>query len=105
MIKQRIQVYADSDTKRRIELAAAKRDVAVTEYCLNAILVRLGEDELLTTDIVEIPINVHLEATIFDNLSDLHQRILKYRNGIPIDIDAVLDQVRHEREDEIIGLY
>jgi hypothetical protein len=33
MEKQRIQVYADPELKRRIELAAAKHNVPVTEYC------------------------------------------------------------------------
>ena len=47
MHKQRIQVYVDRETKRRIELAAAIFDVPVTEYCLTAIRQELTDDDLL----------------------------------------------------------
>jgi uncharacterized protein (DUF1778 family) len=43
MNKQRIQVYADPETKRRIELAAAKHETSVTEYCLAAIEQQLAD--------------------------------------------------------------
>lgn len=44
MNKQRIQVYTDPATKRRIELAAAKVNLPVTEYCLRAIEQQLADD-------------------------------------------------------------
>jgi hypothetical protein len=36
-----------AETRRRIELAAAKYNLPVTEYCLNAIRQQLAEDDLL----------------------------------------------------------
>jgi hypothetical protein len=47
MSKTRIQVYTDEETKRRIELAAVRQNIAVTEYCLQAIEQRLAEDDML----------------------------------------------------------
>lgn len=37
MTKKRIQIYVDDETMRRIELAAAKHDMPMTTYGLNAI--------------------------------------------------------------------
>ncbi|MFL7809775.1 MAG: hypothetical protein AB8I80_14160, partial [Anaerolineae bacterium] len=42
-----IQVYTDEETKRRIELAAVRQNIAVTEYRLRAIEQRLAEDDML----------------------------------------------------------
>ena len=47
MSKTRIQVYTDEETKRRIELAAVRQNIAVTEYRLRAIEQRLAEDDML----------------------------------------------------------
>ncbi|MFN2155743.1 MAG: hypothetical protein ACK2UX_10945 [Anaerolineae bacterium] len=47
MSKTRIQVYTDEETKRCIDLAAVRHNIAVTEYCLVAIEQRLAEDDML----------------------------------------------------------
>ena len=47
MTRQCIQVYTDPETKRRVELAAAKHEISVTEYCFEAIQQQLAEDDLL----------------------------------------------------------
>jgi hypothetical protein len=104
MEKLCIQVYADPETKRRIELAAAKYNVPVTEYCLSAIQQQLADDELLEQEQIDIPIaptkqNNNLIAT----LDALHERILARRGGRPIDID-ILEQVRDERENELLSM-
>lgn len=46
MNKQRIQVYADPETRRRIGLAAAKHQMPVTEYCFEAIRQQLATEAL-----------------------------------------------------------
>lgn len=55
MTKKRTQVYADEETKRRVDLAAAKHNVPVTEYCLAAIKQQLAEDDVLEREQIEIP--------------------------------------------------
>ena len=106
MTKKRIQVYADQETKRRIELAAAKQEVPVTEYCLVAIVQQLAEDDMLEREQVEIPIkptNSRDENLVAD-LRALHEEIKEYRSGKPIDVDRVLEQMRGERDHELTGL-
>ena len=87
MERQRIQVYTDAETKRRIELAAAKYNVAVTEYCLDAIRQQLADDDLLEVDQVTIPIKPTLDAEFIAGLEALQEKIKARRGGRPIDID------------------
>jgi hypothetical protein len=54
MEKQLIPVYADLELMRRIELAAAKHNVLVTEYCLDAIEQKLADEGLLDEKNTEI---------------------------------------------------
>jgi uncharacterized protein (DUF1778 family) len=105
MDKKRIQVYADPDTKRRIELAAARYDVAVTEYCLEAIKQQLAEDDILEEEQIEIPVR-KAEKDYIADLRALRQAILADRGRKPIDIDipALIEQMREERDEQLIGL-
>lgn len=103
--KTRIQVYADPQLKRRIELAAARLDVPVTDYCLDAIVHRLDEDELLDADRITIDVNPHLPAALVADLKALHEQILVDRGGEFVDIDAALDGVRDERDEDISRLH
>ena len=106
MTKQRIQVYASPETKRRIELAAAKYNVPVTEYCLNAIEQQLADDDLL--EAAEISIAATPDKGEGDNLiaelRTLHQEIFAYRRGRWIDVDAEIRKMREERDYELTGL-
>lgn len=104
MIKERIQVYADQETKRRVELAAARHDIPVTEYCLAAIKQQLTEDDLLEREQIEVAIKPPEKDDLIAELRALHEDILTYRNGEPLDIDRDLEAMRKERDDELIGL-
>jgi hypothetical protein len=55
MEKQLIPVYADPELMHRIELAAAKHNVPVTEYCLDAIEQKLADEGLLEEKISKFP--------------------------------------------------
>jgi len=101
MIRKRIQVYADPETKRRIELAAARRDLAVTEYCLAAIEQQLAEDDVLEQEHIDIPVRLARHSYFFDELEALRERILVRRRGELIDVAAAVEQTREERDDEI----
>ena len=103
MNKTRIQVYADPRLKRRVELAAAKRDVPVTEYCLEAIIQRLAEDEVLEAEQIVIDLDDRSDGALLSELMALHERILADRNGVPVDTSDLLEEVRHEREAELVG--
>jgi hypothetical protein len=103
MDKQRIQVYDDPEMKRRIVLAAAKHNVPVTEYCLDAIEQRLADEGLLEEENIEIPVRpMQQDDTLFDDMRALRERILARRGGKPIEID-ILELVRSERDDELTG--
>ena len=103
MAKKRIQVYTDPETKRRIELAAARHDVPVTQYCLEAIRQQLAEDDLLEREQIEIPIKPIQDADLIADLRALRDKILARRGGKPID-PGIVEQIREERDDELIGL-
>ena len=104
MERKRVQVYADPETKRRIELAAAKRNMAVTEYCLTAIRQQLAEDDVLEENRIEIQIRATEDADVVTALRALRERIKTRRGGKLIDVDAALDQTRADREHELIHL-
>ena len=94
MGKTRIQVYADEETKRRIELAAARQDVAITQYCLEAIRQQLAEEDMLERESIEIRIKPAKEDDLIADLRALHEEIKRYRGGKLIDVDQELEQMR-----------
>lgn len=101
--KKRIQVYADLETKRRIELAAAKQDLPVTEYCLQAIRQQLLEDDVLEGEKVEIAVRPGPNGDVIRELRVLREKIKARRGGRLITLD-ILEQVRSERDDELFGM-
>lgn len=104
MVTKRIQVYTDWEMKRRIELAAAKRQRAVTEYCLEAIKQQLIEDDMLEEENIEIPIKPTKDANLIADLRKLRETIKMDRGDQLIDLDAIIDQVREERDHELMGV-
>jgi len=101
--KKRIQVYADEETKRRMELAAVKEDVSVTEYCLRAIIEQLDQDDMLDRDRIEIAVKPSADDSLIADLRALRRRIEARRGGKPIGPDVV-QQTREERDRELIGM-
>ena len=106
MDKQRIQVYADEEMKRRIELAAAKYNVPVTEYCLQAITQQLADDDLLEEEQIQIVVapSKRKDNTLIADLHTLREAILGDRGGKLIDVDTIIEQMRDERDYELSGL-
>lgn len=106
MLRTRIQLYTDLEMKRRIALAAAKYDMPVTQYCFEAVQQQLAEDDLIEQEKIEIPITkTTSNKYLISNLLALDQEIKAYRQGKPpIDVEAILDQMREEREHDILGL-
>src|SRR4030095_15724418 len=106
MQKKRIQVYADEEMKRRIELAAARYNVPVTEYCLQAITQQLADDDLLEEEQIHIAVTPtkRKDDTLIADLHALREAILADRGGKLIDVDDILEQVREERDYELTGL-
>jgi hypothetical protein len=99
-----IQLFTDPETEWRIELVAAKRDVAVAEYCLAAIQRQLVEDEQLERYRLDIPGRSGLDEEFFRSLQTLREKIKVRRGGQPIDIYRIMTQMRDERENEILGM-
>ena len=102
--KKRIQVYAEADIKRRIEVAALKQGIAVTDYCLQAIQERLHEEDMLERSHVEIAVDASADDPLMESIRALRAEILENRKGIPLNPD-ILEQIRAERDEELIGLY
>jgi len=102
--RERIQVYADKDIKRRIELAAARWDVPITQYCLEAIKQQLAEEDILEAETVQIQITTDKGRQLVDDLRALQERIKTRRGGELIDVDRALEETRQEREHELTSL-
>jgi hypothetical protein len=105
MNKQRIQVYTDAETKRCIELAAAKHETSVTEYCIAAIEQQLADDDILERDQIDIPIRPNqVGADLIADLRHLRERITTDRGGVLIDLDRLFDQLHDERDYELLDM-
>ena len=104
MARKRIQVYADEETKRRIQLAAARQNIAITQYCLEAIRQQLAEDDMLERERIETPIELAKGEDLIADLRALREKIKARRGGKLIDLDIV-EQVREERDYELTGLH
>ena len=103
MDMRRIQVYADAETKRRIELAAAKHNLPITSYCLEAIVQQLSEDEVLEQEQIEIPVKPRIQTVddqLIAQMQALREKIKARGSGKLIDNDIV-EQVRTERDAEL----
>lgn len=61
--------------KRRIALAAARRAMSVTQYCLGAIVRQLIEGDILERETVEIPVKVPQGQDLSADPRALCQRI------------------------------
>ncbi len=104
MDKKRIQVYANEEMKRRIELAAAKHNLAVTEYCLTAIQQQLADDDFLEAQQLVVPVKAIRDATLITDLVALQARIKARRGGKPIDLEHIVEDLHAERDYELTGL-
>lgn len=106
MLRTRIQLYTDTEMKRRITLAATKYDVPITQYCFEAVQQRLVEDDLIEQAHIEIPVTQpSLNTQLISNLRALDREIKASHQGKPpLDVEAVLDQIHEEREHDLLGL-
>ena len=102
MSKQRIQVYTDAETKRRIELAVARHETSVTEYCLAAIEQQLADDDMLEREQIDILIKpAQAGADLIADLRQLRDQITADRGGELIDLDSLFDELHDERDHEL----
>jgi hypothetical protein len=96
--KKRIQIYADDETIRRVELAAEKHSLPVTTYCLTAIQHQLEEDG------IEVESTPTQFQDLIAELRELQERILQERGGQPVNVNSLLEQLREERDEESLSM-
>lgn len=106
MEKQRIQFYTDPETKRRIESAAAKYNIPVSESCLHAVRLQLMQDAWAEDAETPAPVvpTKRTNDTLIADLQALRESILAERSGRPIDVDDYIEQTRAGRDHELMGL-
>ena len=75
----------------------------VTEYCLDAIVQQLADDQVLDASKILISVEPGSDAALLDDMNSLREEILARRVGKVITAD-ILEQVRAERVDELINL-
>jgi hypothetical protein len=103
MNKKRIQIYADDETIRRVEVAAQKHNLPVSTYCLAAVQLQLEEDGIEASEQVDESDPAQFQELIAE-IRDLQERILRERAGQPVDVDSLLEELREERDEETLGL-
>lgn len=95
----RIDVYvSDPQIRQKIKLAAVREDKRMSQWCLEAILGRLAQEE-----------NVHpggsREPDVVSELRMLQEKIKKHRRGKMLaDLGDHLEQDRLERIHDLCGL-
>lgn len=106
MSKERIQVYVDSDTKKRVELGAARQEVSVTRYCLDAIQQKLDEENLLNKDEITVPVDrkTH-QLQVINRIQSLREQTLERREGAELEIDSVIQDLRDEQTRSAAGMH
>lgn len=94
-----IDVYVhEPDIRRRVKLAAAQHHMRIQEWCLQVIVERLAEEELLAPESTAT-------GDVPAMLRALQDRIKARRGGVDLpDLDEQLDETRLEREHELLGL-
>lgn len=103
-MRKRIQVYTDPETKRRIELAAAKHHASVTDYCFTAIRERLAADDVMEHEHIEIPVRRSHDINLIADLRALRNKMTIARDARSLDLDAIFDDLHEEREHDLLGL-
>ncbi len=95
--RPRIDVYiADPEIHRSIEIAAARNDMRISQWCLKVIIERLAEEELLLKESSET-------RDVPAMLQALQDQIKARRGGAGvINLDEQLEEARLEREDELL---
>lgn len=103
MSKKRIQIYVDDETMRRVEVAAQKHNLAIAAYCLAAIRHQLEEDGVEAGDHFSDADQANFQALMAE-IRELQREILQERGGQPVDVNALLEELREERDEETLGL-
>lgn len=64
----------------------------------------LAEDDILAAEEVTIAVALKAYEQIEPALRTLRESIQVYRQGAPLDVDALMDDIRDERDEGILGL-
>jgi len=97
MAKQsRIDVYVpDPELRRRIKIAAARQDMPVSRWCLEAIRQQLAKEEMLEGEQVKIPIKQAKDNTLSTQHGRRRRRQLGGLRGRALGWTVLSPPVRH----------
>ena len=104
MNKTQLRIDVDAETKQLVEAAAAEKKISVDDYLLNSVRHQLIEDGKIKPEKSDSVSNPTSRAELLQAIDTLHAEILARREGKPIDIDAIIELVRNERDAELLGL-
>lgn len=99
----RIDVYVPNPRIRsRIRVAAARQEMRISQWCLQAILERLGQEE---RGQVDSSVSALFGQDLLPELITLQKKIKAHRRGkIITSLDDHLETARLERNHELFGL-
>lgn len=101
MYKAQLKIQIDPETKQRVEVAAAEKKISVDDYVLNAVQRQLAEESLQNE---EPSLTKDESVQLAQEMISLREKILAERNNEYIDINAIIDLVRDERDAELFDL-
>lgn len=105
MEKGRVHLSTDRETKHRIALAARRRNLSVTDYCMEAIRRQLADDGVIE---VRPTTTVQSQQSLEEVLAELravHQEILAHNDLGGTDVVEELNRMREERDLDLSGMH
>lgn len=100
--KTQLRIDVDAETKQLVEAAAAEKNISVNDYLLSAVQHELANDGLVA---IRPPLTKAEALQLANDMRELRESILAERNGELIDVNAILDQIRDERDGELYNLH
>ncbi len=76
----------------------------MNDYLLKSVRHQLIRDGQLKVDEIDSVKHPSFGAELLQKIDSLHAAILERRDGEPIDIDAIIELVRNERDAELYNL-
>jgi hypothetical protein len=96
-----LEITLDAETKQRVEVVAAEKNVSVNDYVMAAVQRQLANDEPIT-DRAQMAQDEAIQ--LVKDMRALRESILAERNGELIDVNAILDLVRDGQDAEPYNL-
>jgi len=97
--RPRLVIDVDDETRRKIKIIAARKDMSVTRYVINAV------NQAMAHEIIEEePVGQPVTREAIDRLQQFHERLARETHGeLFDDMTEVIREMREERTKYLMG--